>query len=78
MKTCCVQNEAAVPLQTKQFHLYFKHLALQAGLESEVLLRSVRPLGSVPEGFCARFWEMLSPGGAALGTILSAPGSCCV
>lgn len=77
MKTCCVQNEAAVPLQMKQFHLYFKHLALQAGLESEVLLRSARPLGRVPEvvlGCSPRFWEMVSPGGAALGTTPSAPG----
>lgn len=75
MKTCCVQNQAAVPLQTKQFHLYFKHLALQAGLEGDVLPRSARPLGKVAEVFSVLLGDARTRWGSAVGTTLSAPGS---
>lgn len=83
MKTCCVQNEAVVPLQTKQFHLPFKHLALQAGLESKSFSES-RGAGKGSRGVSVLQPLLLGdagdapPAGAAVGTVLSAPGPCCV
>lgn len=82
MKTCCVQNEAAVQ--------YIANETIPSSLQTPC--SASRPgkrgpaeeQGRVPEVFLChspRFWEMLgmlSPAGAAEGTVLSAPWPCCV